>query len=555
MFCTKCGSRNPDDAEFCCKCGKPIVVPQSEDSEKLGLRQEAALAAQVPPPEEPRDQKSWQAIAVELGVASTDQTQRENNLPPSPGFGWNSTVAFGSLFLVTGLFSWVIGVVTLADHVAMRGAVAVIQGLLFGITGWAILTRRAFASKLVWVVVVLSGLGVIARGLTILDLSIWFASLGLAIWYARRKPPASKQPPVPRGSAMEGMLVLFLLTLVGVPVIVWIGSFNPKTTDPFAKYRSSDSPPPATESTDPFAKYRRADSPPRDVAPKELPAPVSPCPAGVPAGVRVVPINDLAAIVGSEAKAWYDPKDHFVAYTLDEFAAHGDNALGYYKGQWYFSFKVTNKTEFDRPDLHFGGYCLAALQFEVEIQSDDGKLWKGTGKANLLLGDDHPLGPGWQEELSSLELSLGSRPQNGNLTSWRITKAWGFPLEGEGREQQQKKDQGYSPSQLMTPTVSASGSSLQRVLPDVMQGRLVVSVPPEYPPLARAARVQGTVVLDATISEKGAVEHLDLISGHPLLVPAAINAVRQWRYRPYPSHDKPVKVTTKITVAFWLSNS
>jgi protein TonB len=87
----------------------------------------------------------------------------------------------------------------------------------------------------------------------------------------------------------------------------------------------------------------------------------------------------------------------------------------------------------------------------------------------------------------------------------------------------------------------------------MMEGNLIHRVQPEYPQLARQARIQGTVVLRAIISRDGKIENLQVLSGHPLLAPAAIEAVRQWRYRPYLLNDQPVEVETRVTVNFTLS--
>ena len=67
----------------------------------------------------------------------------------------------------------------------------------------------------------------------------------------------------------------------------------------------------------------------------------------------------------------------------------------------------------------------------------------------------------------------------------------------------------------------------------MMEGNLILRVQPEYPPLARQVRIQGPVVLHALIAKDGSIENLQALSGHPTLIPAAIAAVRQWRYRPY----------------------
>jgi len=88
----------------------------------------------------------------------------------------------------------------------------------------------------------------------------------------------------------------------------------------------------------------------------------------------------------------------------------------------------------------------------------------------------------------------------------------------------------------------------------LLQGSLIRRVEPLYPQLARVARVQGPVVLEAIISKDGTMQNLQLISGHPLLVPAAIAAVSQWRYRPYILNGAAIEVETRITVNFVLGN-
>jgi len=92
-----------------------------------------------------------------------------------------------------------------------------------------------------------------------------------------------------------------------------------------------------------------------------------------------------------------------------------------------------------------------------------------------------------------------------------------------------------------------------RVSQGVTQGLRTHYVQPMYPPLARQARIQGQVVLQAEISKSGDIQNLRLISGHPMLAPAAIEAVKQWRYKPYYLNGEPVEVETQITVNFSLS--
>jgi len=105
------------------------------------------------------------------------------------------------------------------------------------------------------------------------------------------------------------------------------------------------------------------------------------------------------------------------------------------------------------------------------------------------------------------------------------------------------------------PTVIPKAATPQRVRVSqgVSQGLLIRQVKPVYPAIARQARIQGQVVLQAVISKTGDIEHLTLVSGHPMLAPAAIEAVKQWKYKPYFLNGEPVEVDTTIMVNFTLA--
>ena len=106
---------------------------------------------------------------------------------------------------------------------------------------------------------------------------------------------------------------------------------------------------------------------------------------------------------------------------------------------------------------------------------------------------------------------------------------------------------GTPPPQVQVPKrIHLEGSSTQHEAP-------VYQPKPEYPELAKAAHVQGTVRVDVVIGRDGTVQGVKLISGHPLLVTAAINAVRRWRYRSMLVHGKPVEVETEVDVNFTLT--
>jgi protein TonB len=94
----------------------------------------------------------------------------------------------------------------------------------------------------------------------------------------------------------------------------------------------------------------------------------------------------------------------------------------------------------------------------------------------------------------------------------------------------------------------------QKVGGNVQASKIITQVKPVYPPLAKMARQQGTVKLEAMISKEGNIENLTVISGPPLLIPAAIEAVKQWKYKPTILNEEAVEVQTTIDVNFSLSN-
>ena len=101
------------------------------------------------------------------------------------------------------------------------------------------------------------------------------------------------------------------------------------------------------------------------------------------------------------------------------------------------------------------------------------------------------------------------------------------------------------------PVVLPKGTAQKvRVSSGVVQGLLIHQVTPQYPPPARQARIQGTVVLLAVIGKDGTVQTLHVLSGHSMLIQAAMDAVRQWRYKPYYLNGEPVEVESQININF-----
>jgi protein TonB len=89
-----------------------------------------------------------------------------------------------------------------------------------------------------------------------------------------------------------------------------------------------------------------------------------------------------------------------------------------------------------------------------------------------------------------------------------------------------------------------------RVSQGVTQGLLIRKIQPPYPAIALAARITGVVELKAIIGKDGTIKELQALSGPPLLIPAAIKAVKQWHYRPYLLNGEAVEVETSVTVTF-----
>jgi len=93
-----------------------------------------------------------------------------------------------------------------------------------------------------------------------------------------------------------------------------------------------------------------------------------------------------------------------------------------------------------------------------------------------------------------------------------------------------------------------------RLTSDVQAAKIVKKVLPVYPSIARRTRVSGTVRLQGIIAKDGTIQNLQALSGHPLLIQAALDAVRQWVYRPTILNGQPVEVIAPIDVIFTLSN-
>jgi protein TonB len=113
---------------------------------------------------------------------------------------------------------------------------------------------------------------------------------------------------------------------------------------------------------------------------------------------------------------------------------------------------------------------------------------------------------------------------------------------------------GMGSGPAITPRVPPKPTGPLKVSSGTMAGSLIVKPEPVYPPIAKAAHVQGAVILHATISKAGTIENLQAISGPQMLQGAAMDAVRRWKYKPYLLNGEPTEVETTVTVNFTFGN-
>ena len=138
-----------------------------------------------------------------------------------------------------------------------------------------------------------------------------------------------------------------------------------------------------------------------------------------------------------------------------------------------------------------------------------------------------------------------------------LLMAW---LAGGGAAQEQEKPQSQdqqskqeTPAQPPPPAPIKARPKRIRVGGQVGNAKLIKQPKPEYPALAEAAGIQGTVKFEAIIGKDGTIHDLKILSGHPLLVKAAVEAVSRWRYQPTLLNGEPVEVITEIDVNFTLA--
>lgn len=133
----------------------------------------------------------------------------------------------------------------------------------------------------------------------------------------------------------------------------------------------------------------------------------------------------------------------------------------------------------------------------------------------------------------------------------------GEPIEVETRvvvrfklESSQPAPQAPETAAPQEPGAASPQVKRLRIAPGVLEGMILQKVEPKYPPMARVAHIQGDVRMLVTIDKEGNVHNLRLVSGHPILAQAAMDAVKEWKYKPFLLNGDPVEVEGAILVAF-----
>jgi TonB family protein len=170
----------------------------------------------------------------------------------------------------------------------------------------------------------------------------------------------------------------------------------------------------------------------------------------------------------------------------------------------------------------------------------------GLERAEIVSGDDYLTQPALE---AAKQWKFKAFLKGGKPVMARAKILFDFALGDE------KSGAEASASATVKARVVESGALLPeriRVSSGVTQG-LILKVAPIYPDEARRARVQGTVILQVVIGKEGTIENLHVVSGDSLLVDAATDAVRQWRYRPYVLNGAPVEIDTTVEIHFTLN--
>jgi TonB family protein len=260
---------------------------------------------------------------------------------------------------------------------------------------------------------------------------------------------------------------------------------------------------------------------------------------------------NLNAKKWDEARNWYkallnvDPKDVTAYYSLGFIVWT----------QWYPEYAKARAAAGMRPETPGplpDASVRAALRAKWWPALDDG-MWN--------LNQALALNPQYSDAMAYLNLLIRERADlRDNATEYRddIASADQWVQKAlEAKRAGAAQPSGMVAAPLPPPPPPPGGGSGApsriRVGGNVQQNNLISQVPPVYPPDAKSARIQGVVRLSAVIDRQGHIASLEVVSGHPMLIMAALDSVKQWVYRPTLLNGQPVEVQTMIDINFTLS--
>jgi TonB family protein len=261
----------------------------------------------------------------------------------------------------------------------------------------------------------------------------------------------------------------------------------------------------------------------------------SACPPSLPSGVNSKPLlrDQVSNLVGWEGSL----------YSWEEY---DDNARAFLKWKALFGYKNNTNS------------CITSAVVEVDLDHNG-----IVSRERHSVVFDPILG---LRESRAVDARLNIRTSEGSedvaLTGWRVVGVAGFssgpPPAYDANGFEIVKDPSdpfvaYGGHEIRATNPKSETPAKVKIPADVAVGLLLQKTQPIYPPIARAARVSGTVVLQATISKAGTVEELRVVSGPPMLQRAALDAVKTWRYKPYTVNNEPVEVETTVNLIFTLS--
>jgi TonB family protein len=240
-----------------------------------------------------------------------------------------------------------------------------------------------------------------------------------------------------------------------------------------------------------------------------------------------------------------------------------NNPIPYYSiaftiwAQWYPEYSKARTALGMRPEMP-GPIADAAMREKLRAE-----WWDRIDDAMKNLNQALAIDPNYSDAMAYLNLFYRERADLlGTVTEYhdqvKIADDWVKKALEAKKQQAASHSASYAapppPPPPPPPPGGGTGANLRIAIGgNVQQSKLVRQVPPVYPPEAKDARIQGVVKLEAIVARDGTIANLTVLSGHPLLVPAAIEAVRQWQYQQTLLNGEPVEVRTQIDINFTLS--